>query len=42
MNIVTHRGERKTELSVRDNEGLLREVVIVQCENLKKREKSSM
>lgn len=33
MNIVTHEGERKSELPVRDNEGLLREVVKVQCKN---------
>lgn len=30
MNIVTHRGRRKTEFSMRDSEGLLREVVAAQ------------
>lgn len=40
MNIVTHRG-RKTEFSMRDSEGLLREVVAAQCKNFKKKEKIS-
>lgn len=42
MNTVTHKGKGKTELSTRDNEGLLWGVVTVQCVNLKKREESAM
>lgn len=41
MNIVTHRGRRKTEFSMRASEGLLREVVAAQCKNFKKKEKIS-
>lgn len=42
MNAVTHKGKRKTELSTRNNEGLLWEVVKVQCKNLKKEDASAV